>query len=180
MITSILKTDGGPHPVEKWAEATANHIIQIGEHLSGAELTRARRFELTIMDILEGHHGTIQSGERQQIQHVGNDRLLHDCDCEHHICVEEAVDEIIEASKNTVFETHFANPEVKTYLINLLNQHFNTSMFVERAWHADKNPNTVQAKEFKAKWGHGPREECVDSEHTHEPVVEHKSKKAKE
>ena len=60
--------------------------------------------------------------------------------------------DIIEASKGTSFESHFANPDVKLYLTDLLNQHFNTSIFVERSWHADVHSHTDQALEFRAKY----------------------------
>ena len=150
MITSILKTDGGPHPASKWAEATAGHIVQIGEHVAGAELVRARRFELTVMDIVEAHHATVQDGERGKIVSDGHDRILAALDPSDHLSIDDAVGEIVAASVGTTFETHFAQPFVRAYLVDLLTQHFRTSMHVERSWHADRNPATKQALQFRA------------------------------
>lgn len=155
MITSILVTDGGPHPAEKWAEATASHIVQIGEHVVGAELARARRFELTVMDILEGHHDCVQTGERGTLGSVGHDRLLHPFDCCEHVSVEDAVVQIIAASAGTSFAHHFSTDEVRTYLTELLTSHFHTSMSIERSWHAGCNPETPQAQAFLATFHPG-------------------------
>lgn len=150
MITSFLITDGGPHSSEKWAEATASHIIQIGEHIAGDELARARRFELTLIDILEGHHCTVQDGERGAIDEHGHDRLLHHCDCSHHVDVEGVLNEIVEAAASTSFATHFARPEVRVYLRDMLGTHFNSSIHVERCWHADRNPVAPQSQQYMA------------------------------
>jgi hypothetical protein len=142
-------TDGGPHSTEKWAEATASHIVQIAEHVAGTHRASAVKLEAAIIDILEGHHTTVQSGERAKIAEHGHARLLHDNDPEHHLSLEEAVADIINAAAGTPWEDDFLGMGLD--LMHLLASHFKTNIHIERAYHADRNHHTDEAAQFRAK-----------------------------
>jgi len=150
MKVGLLITDGGPHSADKWAEATASHIVDIAGHVAGERRVAAVKLEAAIIDILEGHHSTVQNGERNAIATVGHDRLQHECSCEHHLSLDDAVAEICAATKGTPWEEDFAKPEMIENLKPLLASHLQTNMEIERGWHAARNPDTPQAQEFHA------------------------------
>ena len=58
MKSNIMITDGGPHSVEKWAEATASQVIDIAEDAAGERRAQAVKLEAAIIDILS--KGTAQ------------------------------------------------------------------------------------------------------------------------
>lgn len=146
----ILITDGGAHPADKWAEATAQHIVKIAESASGERRAAAVKLEAAIIDILEGHHAIVQNGERAAIVEHGHARILHPLDADHHISVDGAVKEIVAAAKNTPWAVDFEKEETVAGLTHLLHSHFKTSMHIERSWHADRNPKPDEAKAFYA------------------------------
>ena len=141
MQTSVLITNGGPHSAEKWAECTASHIVQIGEQVSGEQLAGARRLELAILTILEGHHATVQAGE-QAILKASNaktlsSRLASVPDPNEHLSVDGIVAEIVAAADGTEFAPHFAEPATQDYIRAVLTQHFATNIDIERQWASD-------------------------------------------
>jgi len=153
MIHGIMITNGGAHPAGKWAEATAARIIQTGIPGMGDAPAGARKFEIAIIELLEGHHAAVQEGERGKIAEIGHDRLLHPLDPNEHRSIEQVADEIIAASKGAALEPHFAAPEVRQYVLDCIATDFGTSIQVERRYHADRNPGTDQAKAFRAGQG---------------------------
>lgn len=148
MQVGVMITNGGPHPAEKWAQVTADQIIDIGSTAKGALLTEAHTFRTMIVQTLADHHTKVQTHERGQLESAGDDHLGTALDPTAHIA--GAVDEIIEATKGTSFEAHFAQPHVREYLERVLGSHFATSMHIERSWHADRNPDGKNAQAFRA------------------------------
>ena len=148
-MQSVLITNGGPHSAEKWAEATASHIVAIAEHVAGEKRAQAVKLEAAVIDILEGHHTSVQVGERGKIAEVGHDRLAHDLDPEHHLVLDDVIADIAAAAKGTPWEADFAKPEMTENLRVLLSSHFATSMYIERTLHADRNPAEPQSIEHK-------------------------------
>jgi hypothetical protein len=149
-FTSIMITDGGPHSFEKWASETVGQIIQIGKDASGKDAMEARKLELKLLDLLEGHHKVVQESERDKLTNtVGHERLNHPLDPNEHD-LDAKVAEIVEVSKGSVYESHFAKPEIQEYIKSVLASHFSTSMHIERNWHADRNPDNEHAKLFKS------------------------------
>lgn len=139
MQTSVLITNGGSHPAEKWAEATAAQLIRIGESASPEALTGGRKLEVAIIDILEGHHRSNQSGEVAKLEEHGPDRYVHDIDPNEHVDIVAVAQSIFDAAKGTQFSTHFERPEVQQYVRDVLASHFATAQDVERQWHADRS-----------------------------------------
>ncbi len=145
----FLITDGGPHSAEKWAVATASHIVSIAEHVSGEKRSAAIKLEAAIIDILEGHHTTVHDGEHATLAEIGHDRLTHSFDPEDHVSVDHVVSEIIAAAKGTPWAPDFDKPEMAESLRVVLNSHFSTSMHAIRSWHADQNADAEQSVAFK-------------------------------
>ncbi len=164
MLVGIMTTNGGPHPPEKWAVTTAGQIIKIGETAAPELKDMGRKIELKLLDVLEKHHGTVQGKERDAIEKYGEARLQHPLiqspahvaqAVAEHVDVEEITKEITAVADGTPFEAHFAKPEVKTYIEDLLRNHFGTSISIERDWQADrilrKDPAHKIARAFKDK-----------------------------
>ena len=150
MQTGILVTDGGPHPADKWAEATSSHIVSIADSLSGAKRASAFKLQAAVIDILEKHHGLVQNGEQAKLQ-ASPDRLASGLDANDHTDLDQVVGEIVTAAAGTAWAETFALTETQTQLKALLASHFHTSMHIERSWHADRNPSLPQAQAFQSR-----------------------------
>ncbi len=146
MQPTILITDGGPHGADKWAVVTAGQIISIAAGSESAGAIAGRRLELQVLDILERHYGSLQTGERGKLTAEGDDRIaapLGGGD----LC-EPVVDEIIAAAAASVFVEHFAKPEVREHIHTLLHTHADNALAIERSWHARRNPDGKHARAF--------------------------------
>jgi hypothetical protein len=138
MQPGFLITDGGPHPSEKWAIATAGQIIQIAADAKGVQAIEGRKLELKIIDVLEGHHDEVQKKERAQLAGKGADkRAAADVDPFEHD-IEAKMKDICAAAKGTPFEAHFGMPETQKHIMEVLASHFATSMSIERSWYRDR------------------------------------------
>lgn len=153
MRVGVMVTEGGPHSPDTWAEATADQIIDISADAPDTKLAEARMFREKLVEILSGHHQLVQEQERGQIDEQGHARLIHDLDVSE--CVDAPAAEIVETARGLSFESHFAKPETQAYLRQVLGSHFATSMHIERSWHADRHPDTDEARAFRAKYHSG-------------------------
>ena len=147
MQTRILITNGGTHSPADWAEATAGQIIEIADHVAGETRGAAITLQAAIINILAGHHATVQSGEQAKLA-ASHDRLQDEINPEHHLSLEDVVKQVIDAAKGTKWEADLAAGA--EFLRGLLASHFATNMKVERSWHADRNPDVPQAQAFRA------------------------------
>jgi len=150
MSTGILVTNGGPHSADKWAEATASHIVDIADHIAGEKRGAAIKLQAAIIDLLTAHHTAVQVGERSALQTVGHPRLLAPLDPAHHLSLDQVVAQIIAAAQGTPWEAECNAADTADYLYALLKQHFATSMHIERSWHADRNPGAPESIQFRA------------------------------
>lgn len=172
MQVGVMVTNGGPHSAEKWAEVTASYIVTIAENIAGEKRGSAVKLQAAVIDILEGHHTTVQAGERCACDDHGVGRLQHDMTCDDHVCVDEVIEEIIAASVGTPWEGDFKykgqcaietelyadgsiaiagqpyKPSSREALRATLTDHFMQSAFIERSWHADRNLHTPEAQAF--------------------------------
>lgn len=135
MKLGVLITDGGPHPPDKWAEVTADQIIQISESAEAGKLAEARAFRDKIVKALTPHHGKVQHHERGQLKAHGDKHFASELNPLPFI--EEALAEIVAAAKGLSFEAHFAKPETLKYVGDVLASHFATAQHIERAWASD-------------------------------------------
>jgi len=151
----VLTTDGGAHPADMWAEASANEIanIVIIDDNSTSDAARAARkakprFALDLADALEVFHEKVQKGEKQALKLKGTDRLEDDHDYDP-IC-EEAVKKVVEIASKTPFAEDFKKPEIQKRVHAILHADMHTVADIERSWHVDKNMHDPKAKKWYA------------------------------
>jgi hypothetical protein len=142
-MAGIMITNGGPHPMDKWAAETASNIaglIQIDDASDSDAARVARRakprFELDLADVLELHHTRIQQAERAALKDVGSLRY----DMPFAIgddLMSAAVDDVAKAAVGTPFEEHFKEPQVQSVVRGIIGTHFASIMDIERQIHAD-------------------------------------------
>lgn len=137
MQVAVLRTNGGPHPADKWALITAQHILPIDEEiLGGTRLLAAQRLQLAVAEKLVAHHTNVQAEEQEHLAKAGDARLGEPLDADHHVA--EAHADVIEAAKGTPWEEHVQKPEVVAAMQSILHSHFKTSQDIERSWYKDR------------------------------------------
>jgi hypothetical protein len=150
----ILITDGGPHPADKWAVVTAEHIFQIGPGVTGDKMLAAKKFQITIAEILMPHHQGVQDDAQVSLK---ADAVAHMATAYDPLAkAQAACAAIVSAAAATPWAEHFAKPEVQQAVIQEIGNHFATAEHIERSWHADRNPDTDAAKAFRAKHNPAP------------------------
>ena len=99
----IMKTDGGPHPADFWAQVTAEQICPIDEKMTGERRYAAMELQAKIGRILHPHHAKVQDEERAKLA----------ADPDHHKkplnpepYLDEAMTDIQGAAKGTPWEKH--------------------------------------------------------------------------
>ncbi len=133
-----MVTNGGPHPPEKWADVTARAIaalIVIEPTAPTQAIVDKREFEMALFKLLIEQHKHVQDSTRTALagtQHVDHHRLVVDR-------AADAANGIAALVKSTRFAEHFDKPEVKTFLHNVIGQHFADSVHIEHGWHKDRN-----------------------------------------
>lgn len=155
MQVGVLKTDGGPHPAEKWARMTAwmlsNHLIDVDENASSprAVAIREARDELNqrLYKVLKEHHAKVQNGERAKLKSVGAARLsaplrqseeARGAAVAEHVDVDALVDAVVaEAKVHPEVFAHYSKDETKDAIRQQLLRDFASVMDVEHGWHAD-------------------------------------------
>jgi hypothetical protein len=138
MQVGFLITNGGTHDASKWAAATASQIIQIAADASGEQAIAGRKLELRLLDILETYHGKVQDEEKGHLERVG--AAYYETPLGHDDCVEACFQEILAASKGTLFESHFAREDVQNHVKEVVHRDFATVQEIERKWHKDNHP----------------------------------------
>lgn len=153
----FMVTNGGPHPADKWAEVTRDAILDliVVDENSASEAAVAARdakrmLSLTLFNILNRHHDAVQKHERSELRKKdGHKRLCVQYDPT--APAEAALSEVLNAlAAVPMFADHFAKPEVRETLFRIVGQHFADAMHIERSYHADRNPHTKEAREFRA------------------------------
>jgi hypothetical protein len=148
-MQGILITNGGPHSGAAWAEATATHILAIADDIAPEKRGVGIKLMGAIVDILEKHHDEVQAGERLFIANDSS-RLVADGSPSDHTDLDAAVAAIIAAGQATQWAPDFSDPAMPDRIRATLISHFQTSMQIERSWHADRNPDLGHSIEFKA------------------------------
>lgn len=148
MQPRIMITNGGAHPPQKHADATAWKIVDlirvpetpIDLSLSpedraaieaGREAARQVKgaLEPKIAAVLLKHHTAVQEGERGMLKERGAD----------HVNVAAVLKEINPLFAGTMVATHFAKPEAQERLLEILDHDFGHTMQIERSWRRDRS-----------------------------------------
>lgn len=149
-MARILVTNGGSHPPEKWAMTTAEQVFDIGSSVAGDRLIQAQKLQLAIAEALMPHYIKAQADERSTLAKDAKNVLSpHDLDA----YLDKAMKDVVSAAKGTMWESHFANPDVQTAAREVVGNNFITVMHVERLWHADHNPDCEFAQSYRTQFG---------------------------
>ncbi len=138
MSIGFMITNGGPHPPEKWADVTAREIaglIVIEPTAPTQAVIDKREFETRLFKLLAEQHKHTQDRARTGLMeagHVDHRQLVHDR-------ASVVAEKVVALAHGTRFGDHFAKPEVKTFVHNVIGQHFANSVDIERRWHRDRN-----------------------------------------
>ena len=146
-MTMVLATDGGPHPADKWASATAEMLVPLDAITDGHRRNAAKRLQADIADALEPHHKGVHDAEKAGIKANGFDHF--DTDFDHTNHTPDALATVIACAKGTLWEDHFAKPEVQAVAAEVIASHFNSGADIERQWHADRSPEHPVAIAYK-------------------------------
>ncbi len=151
-MAMFLVTNNGTHPPEKWAMLIAETIFDLSEtSMSGESLLKAQKMRVLIAECLVPHCTNTQNHEKDNLVKAKEHALSpHEVD----IYVNNAMNDIVAASKATPWENHFANVDVQHAAKFIIKQNFITIQHIERLWFADKNQGNVAAQTYKAKF-HG-------------------------
>jgi hypothetical protein len=178
MQLGVLKTDYGPHPVEKWARVTAwqitNHLVQVDENDVRPDAVAVREarddMERTLYGVLKKHHGAVQAGERAKIKEHGYERLNHPLRANEadrnegvaeHVNVDDVVAAVADAAKvHPVLREHFGKDEVKAQVAEIFRKDAASVMDIERDWHANGHRINDQGRAV-ARDDHDPRDPAV-------------------
>ena len=152
MRVSVLTTDGGPHPADKWAEQSAGEIMALVKidpdytHDTASDKTRkqsARKtrmyLEADILEALERHHGDVQDLERELLKE-GDERLNHPSNPDAGT-IEAAVASVVSAAGKygEPWASAFEDQGAKAMVHGILARHFRAAIDIAASsWHVDR------------------------------------------
>lgn len=163
MTVKFLITNNGTHPPYKWAEITADTIldlIQIDDTPTEDEAVLAARAEANrakinvrpvLFNLLEGEFEKAQKDERKMLARHGGKRLDANLTPEIATRLDDVMPKLQTAFAATPFADHFAKHEVVQVLRNIVGQHIGNNMHIERSVHADKNPEAKESRAFRSR-----------------------------
>ena len=145
----ILITNDGPHPASKWADVTANAILNLiiieptaPPDAAAQKASLAVYLRTTLMSL----HDTAQKSEDAALS-VNSSHINASPDFVAY--ADQAVGAIQNLTVNSLFEPHFRRPDVMDYVRTVCARHFLDSMDIQRKWFADKNPTDVNVIAYR-------------------------------
>lgn len=139
-IATIMITDGGPHPPDKWADVTTQQIADLIVIEPSAQLRAAsekREFETALFNLLISLHDFVQQHERNSLDRNGEPHLLTPVVVHGH--ADDAAHRVVGlAQRFPLFAEHFSKRETRVAVYVILGQHFTDSAHIERRWYADR------------------------------------------
>lgn len=144
---SIMITNGGEHPVDKWAELTAGSILDLIQIRDGSQSRQAEiasrvkmELQLKLFDILLGHHTKVRDAEQSELTKDAKKRLKNaeENGFQPHAHLPSTLEEVNAALAATPFKAHFAQEHVQSILRNIIGQHTADVMHHEHRYHQDR------------------------------------------
>ncbi len=150
-ISAILATNGGPHPADKWAEATSDAIVDTilvdvnpndGSEAAVAARLAKRALRENLFQIFMTHHAGVQRGEQSSLKKFAKKPqdaaavLLGEHDPMPYR--DDVMAKVNAAFGVTPYKDHFAKPEVQALVWQIIGQHTVDVMHIERRWHHDR------------------------------------------
>jgi hypothetical protein len=174
MQVRLMMTDGGPHPPETLAWASAQRIVDdMQENAPNAVYKEVVAIREEIEKIITEHHRLVQDQERSALRNEGSQRLAMPIGTDAY--VEDAADDIMSLANDRMntplrrmhaqvegalprvisrrwpsLGNYFARPETRQYIEDVLHAEFHQVHHIERSWHADAHPDDQHAKAFHA------------------------------
>lgn len=153
----VMKTDGGPHPPEKWALKIADDVFPISDGVPPGKEIAAKEFQITLAKALVSHVQAAMRHENSKIKETDGERLHHDYeDAGKH--ADEVIKSIVSMSKGTLFEAQMSTASWQEAAKSVIADRLSHVMQIERSWHADRNSDHKHSKLFHAAKTHGPVE----------------------
>lgn len=153
-MTRLLITNGqNNHSPDEWALATAEMLADASD-LSGDKLVAANKLRAAFADVLKKHHDDVQRTERELLASDPKHILTRLADVIK-TDAKAVAEELAVVAQGSLWAAHYAADEVKATLARIIENHFHTSMAVERLLHTDRNPDCEHAKAFRAKYEGG-------------------------
>ena len=146
----LMITNGGPHPVDKWADMTTDTIlelIQVADDSDTPEAAAARAAKRSLrrvlFDIFNSHHDGVQKNERRGLGSVKTLDAAHAHHAAHidvtpHMSVMDEVKAALSAMPSPLSD-HFAKPEVIAVVAQIVGSHTANVIHIERGWHRDRH-----------------------------------------
>lgn len=142
MDVSVLVTDGGPHPPDKWASVVGARIadlvqIEVASDTEAAALARKAkpRFSLDVCDAVEAFFSDVMAAEVAAVDD-GSVAARHS-PFSIDAFLGPATAAVVAAAGGTPFAGHFALPEVQDAVRNILKQYFIEAANIQRSWAFD-------------------------------------------
>lgn len=158
MSVTVLTTDDGPHPPEKWACVSLDQLMAVVSIAPSAppDAFRSKRaLEDTLLSTLVALHAGVQKLERELL--AADNAHLH-TPLDPATRVDEAVKLLVaDTVDSPLFSFHFSRVDVQEHMANVLTQHFLDVMHIERHWHAHrlKDSGDPHVAAYRAKHNMG-------------------------
>lgn len=146
-MPGLMVTDGGPHPADKWAVMTGEHIFPIDPKADSERLIDARKVQMKIIEALLPHHHANMEAERGNLKTKGDAHLTAPYAPED--AAKAALAEIVSILKGTPWEAKTIDPDWLRIVEGELATHFATAQNIERQWHCHRS-KTPAAKQWLA------------------------------
>lgn len=143
----IMITNGGAHPPEAWAQVTAEHIAPLGPDLIGQRYREALEVQGRIASALESVYSGVQTTEQAALAN-NSSHLSAPPDPTPHL--DGAIAAVRNAVKGSAWESQFATSEAEAFLRREIGTHIATAQYIEKSWHADRNPQQAAKENFRA------------------------------
>jgi hypothetical protein len=141
-------TNGGDHPAELWAQATAEHLLPIAPNMTGKRLRAAQALQNKVADAIEPHHQGVKDVEQKKLD-ADAAQIMVEPNAEEHI--DDAVAAVLACFAGTEWSDKPNDPAYVAMVRTEVGVHFRTSQLIAKSWHADRNPTHPAAIAFKAQ-----------------------------
>jgi hypothetical protein len=153
MRVGIMVTNHGSHPPEKWAAESAQQIADIiviepSSPAYDAMLQAKSKLTSDLEAALVKDFTDVQDEAKATLAKDGDKALNTPIEND----LDGAVATVLAVTDASIFASHYRKPEVQAFIKSTLHSHFTSVKQIERSWHADKNPNTPEAKAFRARF----------------------------
>jgi hypothetical protein len=181
MITGILITNGGAHSPEQWAYASASMLLEAIK--VNPDSPRYVQLELAkdsirpqIAAVLLKPHQDTQHGERKALLDGDHARLGTALKADEHTDIDSIVEQIhslvsplldkaaLFAGGDVTKDPEAVNAHLALVIRERVETDVRTNQLIERSWHADRNPDNLHSRAFRAKFHSGNSSDLISSQ----------------